>query len=172
MMGKSFPASCRTCDAMFSADISLSSCPTSSAQGMRFSYWASVSHVTTSIPFVRCTGVMPPSCRYPAICLARLSSVSAISTVCPVGSGCSFGLGGAAVSGMDTKKRLPLPSSLSTVMLPPMRSKRLFTIDMPRPVPSILLMAAVLTRSKGTKICSKNAGLIPMPLSSHRKSSV
>lgn len=42
---------------------------------------------------------------------------------------------------------------------------------MPRPVPSILLTAALRTRSKGMKIFSRKAGLMPMPLSRQEKAS-
>ena len=42
-----------------------------------------------------------------------------------------------------------------------MRSIRLFTMDMPRPVPSILLMVELLARSKGRKMRPRNSWLMP-----------
>ena len=44
-------------------------------------------------------------------------------------------------------------------------------MDMPKPVPSIWLTAPLRTRSKGRKIRCRNSSLMPMPLSSQRKSS-
>ena len=52
-----------------------------------------------------------------------------------------------------------------------MLSTSLFTMDMPRPVPSFCWVAALRTRSKGIKILSKNSRLMPMPLSRQEKSS-
>ena len=50
-----------------------------------------------------------------------------------------------------------------------MPSISFFTMAIPRPVPSMWSTALLRTRSKGTKICSRNAGLMPMPSSSQRK---
>ena len=62
-------------------------------------------------------------------------------------------------------KVLPAPGSLSTAMVPPMRSTMFFVMAMPRPVPWISRVSSVTSRAKGSKMVARNASLMPKPLS-------
>ncbi len=65
-------------------------------------------------------------------------------------------------SGSVTVKQLPLPSSDSTEMLPPIKVTKRWTMDSPRPEPPLVLC---LTCTKGSKMrVSLSAGM-PMPVS-------
>ena len=72
--------------------------------------------------------------------------------------------------GSEIWNRLPLPSSLSTWMLPSMLSTSRLTMDIPRPVPSMRLIVVFCARSKGRKMRCKNSWLMPTPLSRQEKS--
>ena len=114
------------------------------------------------------TGVRPLPARQSSMSFARSSRLSATSTT-PSG-GRTAGSLAEGGRGIETVNRLPWPSRLSTWMVPYMLSTRFLTMAIPRPVPSILLTALLWTRSKGTKIRSRNSSLMPMPLSSQAKS--
>ena len=109
--------------------------------------------------------MMFSSLRQDIIFSALLSMQSAMSTVNPASLSQAFRIRGMTVRGSSIRKRLPLPSLLSTCTRPPMRSVRFFTMDIPSPVPSILLMVELWARSKGRKIRLRNSSLMPMPLS-------
>ena len=67
--------------------------------------------------------------------------------------------------GIDTVKIEPLPYSLSTSIVPPMRSTRLLVIASPKPVPSTVLLRSISRRSNLLKRTSLSSGLIPIPVS-------
>ena len=50
-------------------------------------------------------------------------------------------------------------------MLPPILSIRLLTMDMPSPVPWYMLRASMCSCENGSKMCARNASLMPMPVS-------
>ena len=60
---------------------------------------------------------------------------------------------------------LPFPSSLSTFIVPPNRSTYFLTIDIPSPVPAILLFVVFCSRVNASKIFVRYSWLIPIPVS-------
>ena len=64
-------------------------------------------------------------------------------------------------SSRSTVKVEPFPFSLSTVILPPIRSSRFFVMAIPRPVPWILLVTLSSSRVKAWKIFSTYSGVMP-----------
>ena len=60
---------------------------------------------------------------------------------------------------------VPLPFSVITVIVPPIMSMMFLAMDIPRPVPCILLTVEVRSRSKGLNIFSANSWLMPIPVS-------
>ena len=116
------------------------------------------------------TGSSPASRRQETSCPARLSRLSATRMVCPLGRDNPWLRRGESKSGMEIFTSVPSPSALSTTICPPMLSTKFLTMDIPSPVPSMRLMAAFWTRSKGRKMRSRNSLLMPMPLSRQEKS--
>ena len=92
-------------------------------------------------------------------------SSSTRRTHIPPGSGPVFAVSGRASMGRNTLNAVPCPGRLFTVISPPSRSVSRFVIAMPRPLPSILSVRLSFSRVKGSKICSRYSGFIPMPLS-------
>ena len=70
-----------------------------------------------------------------------------------------------AESGKVTVKTEPTPFSLDTRTLPPTRSSRLLTAASPSPLPPKRVVEPPSSRAKRSKSCSRNSGLIPMPVS-------
>lgn len=66
----------------------------------------------------------------------------------------------------------PTPSSLSRLMVPPMRSTSSFTMARPRPDPVYVLVPAFASCANGSNACCWNSGLMPMPVSAHVISNV
>ena len=64
----------------------------------------------------------------------------------------------------------PTPNSLFTLIVPPIISTIFFVIAIPSPVPGIRLTVEVSSLVNGSKICSANSSLIPIPLSFTTKS--
>ena len=62
-------------------------------------------------------------------------------------------------------KVLPLPSSLSTSILPFIKSTKFLTIAIPSPVPGILDRVVFLSRVNNSNKDGKNSSLIPIPVS-------
>ena len=65
----------------------------------------------------------------------------------------------------DTTNSVPTPCSLFTRMEPFIISTMFFVIAIPSPVPCILLMVELRSRSKGSKMRLTNSSLMPMPVS-------
>ena len=68
-------------------------------------------------------------------------------------------------SGRLIVNSVPVPTSLLTSIVPPIRSTIFFEIAIPRPLPSVLSIRLSFSRVKGLKISLKNSGLIPIPVS-------
>ena len=60
----------------------------------------------------------------------------------------------------------PLPTSLSTAIVPPISSISFFVMAIPSPVPITLLSVELCSRSKLSYKCGRNSSDIPMPVSS------
>ena len=69
-----------------------------------------------------------------------------------------------------TMNSLPLPGSLSRVMVPPIRSTMFLVMERPRPVPWMPLTVELSSRVNSSKMCFWNSLLMPMPLSLMRNS--
>ena len=74
------------------------------------------------------------------------------------------------LQGRLTTNSEPLPTSLSTAMVPPIMSTMFFEMAMPRPVPWMPLTVEVRSRVKASKMVFLKASLMPMPLSLTRNS--
>lgn len=64
-------------------------------------------------------------------------------------------------SSRSTRNNDPFPTSLSTSMVPPMRSTRLLVMDMPSPVPCTLLVVEFSARVNESKMVLRNSGVMP-----------
>ncbi len=60
---------------------------------------------------------------------------------------------------------VPVPGSLLTEIAPFIISTIFLVMAMPKPVPWMPLMVEFRSRSKGSKMCSTNSWLMPMPVS-------
>lgn len=65
---------------------------------------------------------------------------------------------------------VPLSCSVCTSIVPPIISMMFFAMDIPSPVPCILLTVELRSRSKGLKIRSANSLLMPISVSLMRNS--
>ena len=89
------------------------------------------------------------------------SSAQVTSVFCIFSSSCS--LIWATGCERTTVNLVPLPSSLSTEILPFIISTRDFTMERPSPVPMTPDSEDVFSLEKGSKICSRYSCFIPMP---------
>ena len=60
---------------------------------------------------------------------------------------------------------LPLPTSLWTLMVPPIMLTIFLAMVRPKPIPWTPLRVEFFSRAKGSKIRFRNSGLIPIPVS-------
>ena len=123
---------------------------------------------TASCPSLTMVSVAPSSEREMRT-ISALSSLSSASSRCrPRRLAVGSGGGGAATACSETAKGSvmtkvePTPSVLLISMVPCIFSTRFWTMVMPRPVP---FRSATFSWEKGSKICSRNASLMPMPVS-------
>ena len=129
--------------------------------------WCCRTFSIASLPEYTHSLFIPISCKQLDVFRQAILSSSTTRTSKPSTSILSSGFWSRQTNGMSMVKREPLPYSLSTLISPPIIWMILWLIDIPRPVPCILLISSSLARSKGSKILSRNSGFIPLPLSSN-----
>ncbi len=128
---------------------------------------ASFARSTASLPDVVQSGLIPIMESIWVTLEQVLKSSSATSALSPFNSGTTSCITGPeqVLNCNDTVKVVPFPSSLTTEILPPIISTIFLVIAIPSPVPCIPLTVLVRSRSNGSKTCSKNSLLIPIPVS-------
>ena len=134
-----------------------------------FVSFASAAYLTPVSPSVTKHALSPislsSSTALRQVCLSsstiRLFIPSQAFGTCSSGASCSL-------SGMVTVNTVPLPGLLSTCISPFIRSMMFLVMAIPRPVPATFMPAWSWARSKGWKICSRNDGSIPTPVSVQR----
>ena len=132
---------------------------------------------TASQPFTAYSTVKPSSSRR-VMAISRLRSLSSTSRMRLwrsrwLGSTCwvlaswaaAVAPSHASCKVSSTVNEVPLPWVLFTEIVPCIMSTRFFVMAMSSPVPWMPLMVEVRSRSKGSKMCSTNSGLMPMPVS-------